>query len=144
MIYSKLGTDKFVLRLESGDDILRSLQRFATSRKLGASLVEGIGSLNRVKLGHYDFKTKQYKYETFEDDFEILNLSGNISSQNLKPLPHLHVTLGRRDFSVIGGHLDEGSVANMVEVGIWKLPGKLVKSKDESVGLNLLQLSHRI
>lgn len=144
MIYTKLGTDKFVLRLESGDDILGSLQRFATSRKLGASLIEGIGSLSRVKLGHYDFKTKQYKYETFEDDFEILNLSGNISSMNRKPLPHLHVTLGRRDFSVIGGHLDEGSVANMVEVGIWKLPGKLVKSKDESVGLNLLQLSHRI
>ena len=144
MIYSKLGTDKFVLRLESGDDILRSLQRFAISRKLGASLIEGIGSLNKVKLGHYDFKTKQYKYETFEDDFEILNLSGNISSMNLKPLPHLHVTLGRRDFSVIGGHLDEGSVANMVEVGIWRLPGKLVKTKDESIGLNLLQLSHRI
>ena len=144
MIYSKLGTDKFVLRLESGDDILRSLERFATSMKIGASLIEGIGSLNKVKLGHYDFKTKQYKYETFEDDFEILNLSGNMSSMNLKPLPHLHVTLGRRDFSVIGGHLDEGSIANMVEISIWKLPGKLVKSKDESIGLNLLQLSHRI
>ena len=144
MIYTKLGTDKYVLRLESGDDILRSVQRFATTMKLGASLIEGIGSLNKVKLGHYDFKTKQYKYETFEDDFEILNLSGNIASMNLKPLPHLHVTLGRRDFSVIGGHLDEGSVANMVEVGIWKLPGKLVKNKDESIGLNLLQLSHRI
>jgi uncharacterized protein len=144
MIYAKLGTDKYVLRLESGDDILRSLKEFASSKKLGASLLEGIGSLNKVKLGHYDFKTKRYKYETFEDDFEILNLSGNISSMNRKPLPHVHVTLGRRDFSVIGGHLDEGSVANMVEVGMWRLPGKLLKAKDESMGLNVLQLSRRI
>ena len=144
MIYSKLGTDMHVLRLESGDDILRSLQQFANSKKLGASLIEGIGSLNKVKLGHYDFKTKQYKHETFEDDFEILNLSGNISSMNRKPLPHLHITLGRRDFSVIGGHLDEGSIANMVEVWLWKLPGKLLKAKDESIGLNVLQLSRRI
>ena len=144
MIYSQLGTDKYVLRLESGDDILQSLRQFATTKRLSASLLEGIGSLSKVKLGHYDFKSKQYKYETFEDDLEILNLSGNIASMNRQPLPHVHVTLGRRDFSVIGGHLDEGSAANMVEVGVWKLPGKLVKAKDETIGLNLLQLGRRI
>jgi predicted DNA-binding protein with PD1-like motif len=53
------------------------------------------------------------------------------------------VTLGRRDFSVIGGHLEDGSLANMVEVNITKLPGKLLKEKDENVGLNLLNLPHK-
>ena len=144
MIYTQLGTDKYVLRLESGDDILKSLRQFATTKRLGASLLEGIGSLSKVKLGHYDFRTKQYRYETFEDDLEILNLSGNIASMNREPLPHVHVTLGRRDFSVIGGHLDEGSSANMVEIGLWKLPGKLVKAKDAQIGLNVLQLARRI
>ena len=144
MIYAQLGTDKYVLRLESGDDILQSLRQFATTKRLGASLLEGIGSLSKVKLGHYDFKTKQYRYETFEDDLEILNLSGNIASMNREPLPHVHVTLGRRDFSVIGGHLDEESSANMVEIGLWKLPGKLVKAKDAEIGLNVLQLGRRI
>ncbi len=144
MIYSQLGTDKYVLRLESGDDILQSLRQFSKTKKLGAGLLEGIGSLNKVKLGHYDFKTKQYKYETFEDDLEILNLSGNIATMDRKPVSHVHVTLGRRDFSVIGGHLDEGSSANMVEIGLWKLPGKLVKAKDAEIGLNVLQLLRRI
>jgi hypothetical protein len=40
--------------------------------------------------------------------------------------------------------MDEGSSANMVEIGIWKLRGKLVKSKDEEMGLNVLQLARRI
>ena len=144
MIYTQLGTDKYVLRLESGDDILQSIRQFAATKRLSASLIEGIGSLSKVKLGHYDFKTKQYRYETFEDDLEILNLSGNIASMNREPLPHVHVTLGRRDFSVIGGHLDEGSSTNMVEIGLWKLPGKLLKAKDEQIGLNVLQLAGRI
>jgi predicted DNA-binding protein with PD1-like motif len=144
MIYAQLGTDKYVLRLESGDDILQSLRQFAAKKRLGASLLEGIGSLSKVKLGHYDFKTKQYKYQAFEDDLEIVNLTGNIATMNGQPLPHVHVTLGRRDFSVIGGHLDEGSSANMVEIGIWKLPGKLLKAKDEEIGLNVLQLARRI
>ena len=144
MIYTQLGIDKYVLRLESRDDIVKSLRQFATTKRLGASLLEGIGSLSKVKLGHYDFKTKQYRYETFEDDLEILNLSGNIATMDREPLPHVHVTLGRRDFSVIGGHLDEGSSANMVEIGLWKLPGKLVKAKDAEIGLNVLQLARRI
>jgi predicted DNA-binding protein with PD1-like motif len=144
MIYAQLGTDKYILRLESGDDIIQSLRQFATTKKIGASLLEGIGSLNKVKLGHYDFRTRKYSYETFEDDLEILNLSGNIASMNRVALPHVHVTLGRRDFSVIGGHMDEGSSANMVEIGMWKLPGKLVKAKDDSIGLNVLQLARRI
>jgi len=144
MIYTQLGTDKYVMRLESRDDILQSLRQFATAKRLSAGLLEGIGSLSKVNLGHYDFKTRKYSYETFEDDLEILNLSGNIASMNRQPLPHVHVTLGRRDFSVIGGHLDEGSSANMVEIGILKLPGKLAKAKDDEIGLNVLQLTRRI
>jgi predicted DNA-binding protein with PD1-like motif len=144
MIYAQLGTDKYVLRLESGDDILRSIREFATAKRLSAGFLEGIGSLSKVKLGHYDFKTRKYSYETFEDDMEILNLSGNIAIMNREPLSHVHVTLGRRDFSVIGGHMDEGSSANMVEIGIWKLPGNLVKAKDDQIGLNVLQLARRV
>ncbi len=144
MIYTQLGIDKYVLRLESGDDILQSIRQFATAKRLSAGFLEGIGSLSKVKLGHYDFQTRKYSYETFEDDLEILNLSGNIAIMNRQPLPHVHVTLGRRDFSVIGGHMDEGSSANMVEIGMWKLPGKLVKAKEGQIGLNVLQLARRI
>lgn len=133
-----------MLRLEMREDILLSLKKFAESKKLQAAMFEGIGSLNQARLGHYDFTTKNYKYEVFHEDLEILTLTGNVSLLDKSPLPHAHVTLGRRDFSVIGGHLDEGSSANMVEIGVSALPGRLVKSKDEGVGLNLLQLPKKL
>jgi predicted DNA-binding protein with PD1-like motif len=143
MLFSKLGASKYVIRLETGDDILQSLRDFALTHGIRAGLFDGIGSLNRANLGHYDFQTKQYKHEIFEDDLEIINLSGNIAIMEKQVIPHTHVTLGKRDFSVIGGHLDEGSIANMVEIGLEKLPGRLVKAKDEHMGLNLLQLGRR-
>ena len=143
MMFSKLERGRFMIRLEKGEDILGSITGFAKGNRVGAALFEGIGSLNTAKLGHYDFETRKYSFEVFKDDLEILSLSGNISRMNGKPLPHAHVTLGRRNFSVIGGHLDEGSLANMVEIGVTVLPGKLVKARDEGVGLNLLQLSRR-
>src|SRR3989475_10427287 len=143
MLYAEQGTS-FVLRLEQGDDILKTLKLFADSQKICAAFFEGIGSLYKARLGHYDFKdTKTYKYETFAEDLEILTLSGNVSTMNRQALPHAHVTLGRRDFSVIGGHLEEESLANMVEVNVTKLPGSLLKDKDKEVGLNLLQLPRK-
>ena len=144
MIFEKLGPD-YVIRLEQGDDIVASLRRFAETWRIRAGFFEGIGSLKKARLGHYDFAgTKTYKYETFQEDLEILSLSGNISTMNREALPHAHITLGRRDFSVIGGHLEEGSAANMVEIVLGKLPGRLVKARDPSVGLNLLQLPRRL
>ncbi len=133
-----------MLRLEMGDDILVSIKRFARAKKIQAAMFEGIGSLNKAKLGHYDFTIKNYAYEVFQEDLEILTLSGNISLLDKSPLAHAHVTLGRRNFTVVGGHLDEGSSANMVEVGLSVMPGKLVKSKDEEVGLNVLRLPKRL
>ena len=144
MIFAQLGNQSYVMRLEMGDDILANLKRFAEAKRIRAAVFEGIGSLNKANLGHYDFKTKQYKYESFEDDLEILSLAGNISTMNREALPHAHVTLGRRDFTVIGGHLDEGSLANMVEIELRKIPGRLEKAKDEKTGLNLLQLPRKL
>lgn len=144
MIYTQLGTQTFVLRLEMGDDILAVLRRFAEAKRIRAGAFEGIGSLSKAKLGHYDFKEKRYTFQVFEDDLEIITLAGNISTVDTAAVPHVHVTLGRRDFTVIGGHLDEGSSANMVEIVLQKLPGRLVKAKDEGVGLNLLQLPRRL
>lgn len=143
MLFDKKGSG-FVIRLEQGDDILKSIKQFAEKEKVGAAFFEGIGSLYKARLGHYDFKdTRTYKYETFNEDLEILTLSGNVSTMNGHALPHAHVTLGRRDFSVIGGHLEEDSLANMVEVNLILLPGKLEKAKDSTVGLNLLQLPNK-
>ena len=143
MLFAKHGSG-FVLRLEQGDDILKTLKDFAEKQRIRAAFFEGIGSLYKARLGHYDFKdTKTYKYETFDEDLEILTLSGNVSTMNNRALPHAHITLGRRDFSVIGGHLEEDSLANMVEVKLVRMPGKLEKAKDSSIGLNLLQLPNK-
>jgi uncharacterized protein len=143
MLYKKIASG-FVLRLEQGDDILKTLRGLANAQRLRACFFEGIGSLYKAVLGHYDFKdTKTYKYQTFDEDLEILTLSGNISTMNRQALPHAHVTLGRRDFSVVGGHLEEGSLANMVEVNMTKLPGRLLKDRDNNIGLNLLQLPRK-
>src|SRR5713226_1975163 len=75
MIFAQFRPATFVIRLEMGDDILGSIKRLAKAKRIRAAMFEGIGSLNKARLGHYDFRTKNYKYELFEEDLEILTLS---------------------------------------------------------------------
>ena len=146
MIYSRMKSGLYAVRLEDGDDIMASLRRFVEAQDLQAGLVEGIGSLKRVRLGYYDFeKTRKYTWKVFEEDMEILALTGNVSVKDDGTyLPHVHVSLGRKDFTVLGGHLDDGSIANMVEIFIRQLPGRLTKRHDATVGLNVLELDSKL
>ncbi len=145
MIYSQQSKSLFVLRLEDGDDIMASLRKFSRAKRIRGATVEGIGSLKRAKLGYFDFeRTREYTWLVLEEDMEVLSLLGNISTKHESYLPHVHVTLGRKDFTVMGGHLDDGSLANMIELVVRKVPGKLVKLPDEKTGLNILKLSQRL
>ena len=124
---------------------MASLREFAQAKKIRSATVDGIGSLKKARLGYFDFeKTRRYTWMELEEDMEVLTLMGNISMKEEAYLPHIHVTLGRKDFTVIGGHLDDGSLANMLEIVVRKMPRKLEKVTDEKTGLNLLKLSRRL
>src|SRR5438046_3880338 len=112
MLYTEQGSS-FVLRLEQGEDILKTLKQFADSQKIRAAFFEGIGSLYRAKLGHYDFKdTRTYKYETFDEDLEILTLSGNVSTMNQQALPTRQPRWADGDFRSSEGNWGEGPRAS--------------------------------
>lgn len=67
---------------------------------------------------------------------EISNLSGNISMVENKLMLHLHVTLGKRDYTALAGHLLDAKIRGAGEFFIYPNPGKVVKVKNEEVGLN--------
>src|SRR3989442_8706161 len=67
MIYSQLSSDLWAVRLEDGDDILVSLRRFVEVKGVRAGLLEGIGSLGKVRVGCYDFGKRKYSWQGFEE-----------------------------------------------------------------------------
>ena len=67
--------------------------------------------------------------------FEVLTMEGNILPMEEKLIPHLHVTLGASDGSVIGGHLDRGIVYTTLELFLAEIRGcNVEKSKDDLAG----------
>ena len=88
----------------------------------------------------FDPIAKKYVEKTFSEQMEVSNFSGNISEADNKPLIHLHVTLGRRDYTSLAGHLQDANIRGAGELFIYPINSKVVKEKNEAIGLNIYQL----
>jgi predicted DNA-binding protein with PD1-like motif len=86
----------FVLVLDTGEELLPSLKRFAKEQKLSASSFKAIGALSSVELGWFDWQTKKYKTAVkLEEQIELLSLIGDIALRDGEPQIHAHVVVGR-------------------------------------------------
>jgi uncharacterized protein len=139
MHYLKTG-DSFLLRLDSGEELVAAVAGFANDRRVDVGSVAGIGSVHHAVLGYFDRATAEYLRRSVEAECEIVSLAGNIVLREGHPFPHLHATLGTRDFQALAGHLFEAIVAATCELIIRPLPGLVMRRKDQTTGLYLWDL----
>jgi|SRR5690554_1886116 len=57
-----------------------------------------------------------------------------------KPYLHLHITLGRSDYTALTGHLLTANIHGACELMIEKLDGDVSRKYDDETGLNLYDL----
>ena len=102
--------DVFVMSIPEGKDIVKEIVKFCEEIGVMSGEGTGIGALTNVEIGYFDRKRKEYIREEINEQVELLSCIGNITMKEGKPFTHLHVVLGKRDFSVVGGHLFRGEV----------------------------------
>ncbi|MCI0603298.1 DNA-binding protein [bacterium] len=138
----KQGT-AYVLIPKIGDELLTSLMGFAKEENIAAGSIQAIGALQDFELGYYYLNKKEYGRKKFNEIAELISCSGNLASREGNPFIHIHVAMGRDDFSVIGGHLFSGIVAVTAEVILFPFPEKMDRTYDERTGLFLLNCKER-
>ncbi len=138
MEYRRFG-DVFVLRLDRGEEIIASLTDFCRAEGVKLGAVEGIGASDHAVIGLFDVAERLYHKSAFDEPMEIASLLGNITEKDGEVYLHLHVTLGRADSSVIGGHLTECRISATCELFVRALPGTVERRFDGSTGLNLFR-----
>jgi len=131
----------FLIRLFNGEEVFSALTAFAVDRKITAAWVQGLGALSHAEIGYFDMETRAYLRKKVEEEVELAGMTGNLALVDGKPFPHLHVTLSRKNSSVMGGHLFEGHTSATVEMMITNFADtKLERKPDELTGLNLWAL----
>ncbi|MBI4134056.1 MAG: DUF296 domain-containing protein [Candidatus Terrybacteria bacterium] len=141
-VISRYG-DTTLLRLVRGEELVETLTAFCGREGISAGWIEGIGAGDRIEISYYDVEKRQYMPTVVEEEFELLNLLGNVALKEEKPFLHLHATAGKRDLGAIGGHLHSLRIAGTGEIRLTKFPGELRRSLDDETGLWLLETAKK-
>lgn len=128
-------------KLEPDEDIIDAITDLVKQHNITSGFINIIGALKKITIGFFDLESMKYNFKTFDEDVELISCMGNISYKEGDPIIHLHVAIGREDFSLIGGHLSQPSIVSITgEVFIFEIAEKLNRAIDPKFGLTLMDL----
>ena len=133
---AKKVNEAYVVSIKDKSSILEGLTDFVKNQGIQSGQITGIGAVSEATLRFFVPSTKNYVDKTFNEQMEMSNISGNVSELNGQPLLHLHITLGRQDYTALAGHLLDARIRGAGEFIFYPLDTKMVKVKDEEVGIN--------
>ena len=128
-----------VLRLEKGEEVIESITALCKKEDIKLGSISGLGAANYVTVGLFKIDEKKYYSNTFEEDFEITNLTGNISRMNGEVYLHIHGTFANIEGKCIGGHLNKAIISATSEIIINIISGEIDREFSEEIGLNLIK-----
>jgi len=129
---------RYVLRFDKDEEVFETLKKFLASEKITASAFSAIGASKLVELSYFNLEAKKYQNKVFEEDLEVISLTGNSGALNNIPVLHAHGMFSRADYSTLGGHVFKLVISATCEMFLIKLDGKMERGLDENTRLNLL------
>lgn len=128
-------------KIEPGEDLLDSIIDLVKKYNIASGFIKCIGALKTFTIGFFIIDSKEYKMKTFHENVELISCIGNIAYKDGEPIIHLHVSLGKSNYSIIGGHLSKPSIVSVTgEVSIFEIDKRLNRVNDPQFGLSLLEL----
>ncbi len=130
----------YAVVFDEGDEVMAGLEEVARAEGLHASHLTAIGAFSGARLGYFDWDTKDYVEIPIREQVEVLSLVGDVARHEGEPKLHVHVVVGRRDGSAMGGHLLSANVRPTLEVVLTETPDHLTRKHDPESGLALIDL----
>ena len=138
MEYRRFG-DTIVARMDRGEEIVEQLCAIAKKENVKLAGVEALGAVNDFTVGVYKPDEKKYYSNRFEGYFEIVSLTGTITTKDGDIYHHLHMSAGDDRGAVFGGHLNRAVVSATCEMIIRVIDGAVERAFDPEIGLNLFR-----
>ena len=140
MDYRRFGKT-IIARIDRGEEVLTQLKNIALKEDIKLASIRALGATDDFTVGVFKVDEKKYYANHFTGDFEIVSLTGTISTMNGEYYAHLHMSAGDEQGRVFGGHLNEAIISATCEMVIEVIDGQVDRVRDESVGLNLFHFN---
>ena len=138
MDYRRFG-DTLVIRLDPDEEIIENLRAIAEKEQIKLASVEALGAINDFTVGVFDTVEKKYYSNRFQGAYEIVSLTGTITTKDGVFYQHLHMSAGESSGAVFGGHLSRAIVSATCEMIVRVIDGRVERVLDPDIGLNLFR-----
>ena len=138
MEYKRFG-DTIFARLDRGEEILEQLKILALQENIKLASVRGLGAVDEFTVGVFKTDRKQYDANSFTGYFEIVSLTGTITTMDGDYYAHLHMSAGNEKGEVFGGHLNRAMISATCELVIQVVDGTVERRFDPEIGLNVFR-----
>ncbi|MBO5556048.1 MAG: DNA-binding protein [Oscillospiraceae bacterium] len=132
--------DHVILRIDRGEEILAALKTVCETEGIRLASVAALGAVDRFTVGVFHPDEKRYEANAFTGCFEIVSLTGTVTTKDGAFYAHLHMSAGNEKGQVFGGHLNEAWISATCELVLTVLDGTVERVFDEEIGLNLMKL----
>lgn len=139
MIHKRVD-DGYIVRMDSGELLIKQLTHWASSLNIGGASLTGIGSSQWAEVGFYHQEMKKYEFKRLEIIMEILSLNGSIAKGDQGPVIHLHGIFSDNNLQCAGGHVRELKVGATCEIYVKQFQTTITRTYDPDTGLKLIQL----
>ena len=137
----------FVLRMDHGEDLIESLQKFLQEKKIESCTALFMGALRdgqAVTGPKLPVVPPTPNYEAYESAWEVFGMA-TIYPSIEGPKLHIHSALGRGRESILGCIRDKTKVYLIVEAVLFEICGLAAeRAWDENMQLYLLSLKNRL
>jgi hypothetical protein len=130
-----------IYTLKAGEGLTEGLLAIARRERVRTAGVAAVGGVSRLRVAYYNSAEKRYEEHDYSEFMEVTSLVGNVTQKDGEPFLHLHGNFGRRDMSVVGGHVVSATVFPLLEAVLTPTTNRAFRSFDEGLGLNVI---HRV
>ena len=138
MEYRRFGNTVFA-RLDRGEEIQEQLKELALAENIKLASVRGLGAVDDFTVGGFKPDRKQYDSNSFTGYFEIVSLTGTITTMDGEYYAHLHMSAGNERGEVFGGHLNRAVISATCELVLQVVDGTVERRFDPEIGLNVFR-----
>lgn len=139
MKYRRFG-NTIIVRIDRGEEILDSVRALALAENIKLASISALGATNEFTVGVFNTAEKKYYSNSFSGAFEIVSLTGTVSTMDGEFYAHLHMSAGNDKGEVFGGHLNRAVISATCEMTVTVIDGEVDRYHDDDVGLNLFAL----
>lgn len=125
---TKEEKDLVLVIMDDNENLIENLKKIKDklSHVPFLTVISALGMLKNVKIGYWN--GAEYELHLIENPVELLGISG-IITPNTDPFFHFHITVGKKDGNVSGGHLIEAYVCNTLELVLIKGTFQVIREK---------------